>query len=86
MNRIKFGDVITLSDHNEYVVAGMTNYEGKEYLYLVDINKNQNIKFVVLHNTKVLLLSPRNDWELINLLLPRFLDNTKEFINFDEKE
>ena len=86
MNRIKCGDVITLSDKNEYAVTGITNYQDNEYLYLIDINNNRNIKFVLLNDTKVVVLNPKEDWNLISILLPRFLDSVKDLINFDEFE
>lgn len=86
MNRIKCGDVITLSDKNEYAVTGITNYQDNEYLYLIDINNNRNIKFVLLSDTKVVVLNPKEDWNLISILLPRFLDSVKDLINFDEFE
>ena len=36
-------DILTLSDDNEYLIAGKATYEHKVYLYLVDINNNKNL-------------------------------------------
>lgn len=38
-------DIITLDNDKEYVIASKTNYEGKIYYFLVDVNDNSNIKF-----------------------------------------
>ena len=77
MSKIKYSNIITLSDNNEYVVAGTANYNNKEYLYLIDINNNRNIKFAELNNNQVIVLK---DNKLIKELIPLFLDSTKENI------
>lgn len=39
-------DVITLDDGNKYMVSGATKYEEKDYLIIIDIKDNKNIKTV----------------------------------------
>ena len=43
---IQKGDLITLSNNKQYLVVSKIIYNSENYLYLVDINDNKNIKFV----------------------------------------
>ena len=60
----------------------MAYYQNKDYLYLIDINNNRNIKFAELRDNQVIILK---DNELIKTLLPLFLDSTKENIKINYK-
>ena len=47
------GDFLTLSDDIEYVVADLYSEGPKIYVYLVDINNNQNVIFARLENDEI---------------------------------
>ena len=80
MTNVKYKDILTLDDDNEYIVSGIAQYNNKNYLYLVDINNNINIKFVELSNNSIIELNKEKDNELIIKLLPLFLESTKKDI------
>lgn len=66
---MKVKDLVSLSDGCKYAVVQKIDYEGKEYYYLVDINKNENIKFGYQDNDEfVEVTNP----ELIRKLIPIF--------------
>ncbi len=58
--------VLTLSDKNQYVIVERIMYENNEYLYLVDINHNENIMFCKLDGAK---LKKIQDTELLGRLI-----------------
>ncbi len=70
-------DLVTLSDDNKYQVISKTNYEGLIYYYLVDMNDITNIKFLYENGDK---LTEVDDSDVINRLLPRFLEEIKDLI------
>jgi len=78
-------DIITLSDKNSYVVAGKTNYQESTYYYLVDKDNLGNIKFCV-HNPKNKSVIEIDDKDLIQTLLPLFLDSATKSITKEELE
>ena len=49
-------DIITLNDNNQYIVVGKIDYEAKTYYYLVDINKNENLKYCYQDNDELVEL------------------------------
>lgn len=70
-------DIVTLSDGNEYTVTSKINYEEKTYFCFV--NKNmQDMMFGVEKNGEVVELQ---DGNLIQKLLPLFMEETKKHIN-----
>ena len=79
--KIEIKDVITLSDSNKYVVCSKINYQGDNYLYLIDINNVENIKFTLekITNNKIKILEIENE-NLIRTLLPLFLEAGKDII------
>lgn len=78
---IDIKDVITLSDSNEYAVCSKTSYQGKEYIYLVDINNNENLKFgLVNQNEKSVNVTELKNPQLIQILLPLFYENAKHIL------
>lgn len=77
---IDIRDILALDDNNEYVVVSKISYEDKIYYYLVDKNKNENIKFCYEKEDNLVEL---NDKVLVTKLLPLFLDAAKS-INFDD--
>jgi len=77
---IDIRDILALDDNNEYVVVSKITYEDKIYYYLVDKNKNENIKFCYEKEDNLVEL---NDKVLVTKLLPLFLDAAKS-INFND--
>lgn len=77
MINVKYKDILTLDDNHEYVVSGVAQYNDNNYLYLVDINNNSNIKFAEFNNNLIIELNKDKDSKLINILLPLFLQSTK---------
>jgi len=73
-------DVLTFADKNDYVVVSKINYENKIYYYLVDINKNDNLKFCYEDNNELVEIE---DKELTTKLLPLFLEASKENLNIN---
>ena len=74
---IEIGDVVTLDDNNEYVVASKVNYEKKVYYYLIDINNNKNLMFCYEDNGE---LVESNNKEINTELLPLFYNTSKGII------
>ena len=74
-------DLLTLSDNNEYVVVSKTIYEDKSYLYLVDINNNENLKFCLERKDEQgYIVDEIEDTTLIQKLLPLFYESSKNII------
>lgn len=63
------GDLITLSDNNEYAVVENLNYDGKNYLYLIDINDKFNVMIVEYDADDVTEIV---DADLITILMNKF--------------
>lgn len=75
-------DLLTLSDNNEYVIVSKAIYEDKPYLYLVDINNSENIKFGLERQDSVgYIIDEIEDVVLIQTLLPLFYEASKNMIN-----
>ena len=75
---INIRDILELSDNNRYIVVSKVFYDGKDYLYLVDVNDNDNLKFCYLDNDEIVEIS---DKDINTRLLPLFLDKVKETIS-----
>ena len=74
---IDIKDILTLDDDNKYVVVSKVYFEGKDFLYLVDINNNANLKFCYVDNDE---LVESSDKELNTKLLPLFFDEIKDML------
>ena len=74
---IDIKDILTLDDDNKYVVVSKVYFEGKDFLYLVDVNNNANLKFCYVDNDE---LVESNDKELNTKLLPLFFDEIKDML------
>lgn len=71
-------DLVTLSDDNKYIVVQKIDYEGKTYYYLVDIDRNENIKFGYQDNDEfVEITNP----ELIRKLIPVFGEQAMKILD-----
>ncbi len=75
---INIKDILELSDNNRYIVVSKVFYDNKDYLYLVDVNDNDNLKFCYLDNDEIVEIS---DKDINTRLLPLFLDKVKETIS-----
>ena len=72
---INVGNVITLSNGNDYVISGITYKDDYTYLYLVNPNMKE-IKIVYLDNDEVVEIEDKNKIEeIINLFVKDFLNN-----------
>ncbi len=80
---ISIMDVLTLEDKNEYVVVSKVLYEDKNYMFLVDINNNKNIKFCYQDNDEVV---ESDDKDLNSRLLPLFYEQAKAIIESINEE
>ena len=75
---INIRDILELSDNNRYIVVSKVFYDGKDYLYLVDVNDNDNLKFCYLDKDEIVEIS---DKEINTKLLPLFFDKVKNTIS-----
>lgn len=79
---IEIKDTINLSDGNEYAVCSKTEYNGKYYLYLIDINNMKNIKFCEeIREGSTHKVAEIEDAELLKALLPMFYEAGKDVLN-----
>ena len=74
---INIGDILVLSDKNEYIVISEVNYNEKDYFYLTNKNNNE-IKFCYLDEDELVEI---NDETLITNLLPLFLDKAQKLFD-----
>lgn len=73
---------ITLDDGKEYVITSMAKYENDDYLYLVDINNMENIKFckLISHDGTESLQEIKDD-AILSKIIPILYASVKEEIN-----
>ena len=78
---IEIKDIIKLADNNSYVVCSRTEFQGITYFYLIDLENNENIKFVqeVQRDNKTVVIEVE-DKDLLQTLLPLFYENAKHII------
>ncbi len=50
MESLELFDILTLEDDKDYTVACMTNYQNAEYLYLIEVDEEEN---PVVNNQKI---------------------------------
>ena len=72
---INIKDILTLSDDNRYVVISKAQYENKQYLYLIDINNNENMKFCYINGNEII---ESNNKELNTKLIPLFYEKANQ--------
>jgi len=79
---IEMRDIIKLSDSNKYVVCSKTIYQEKNYLYLIDLANNENVKFgMEKQKGDKMIIVEIEDADLIRQLLPLFFEKAKIIIN-----
>ena len=77
---MKEKDLVSLSDKCTYVVVQKTEYEGKTYYYLIDINKNENIKFGYQDNDEfVEITNPELIRKLVTIFGKQAIEIIKEY-------
>jgi len=59
------GNILTLTDDNEYCVVDQFNDNGINYVYLVDINNNTNIIYGKLENDEIVEISDADELEKV---------------------
>lgn len=74
---INIKDILTLDDDNRYVVVSKIYYNGKDYLYLVDVENNENLKICYLDGEE---LVENNSKDLNTELLPLFFGKVKNIL------
>lgn len=74
---INIRDILTLDDDNRYVVVSKIYYNGKDYLYLVDTENNENLKICYLNGDE---LVENNSKDLNTELLPLFFGKIKNIL------
>lgn len=84
---IEIKDTINLSDGHEYAVCSKVLYEGRYYLYLIDIEDMKNIKFCEeIRDGGVLKVVELTSAELVKTLLPLFYEAGKSVLEeFNEE-
>lgn len=70
---VEKNDILTLSDNVKYLVVSKVMYEDFEYLYLVDIIDNFNMKFVKYENNELLKIENKN----LNYIMKLFMNDLK---------
>ncbi|MBR4262521.1 MAG: hypothetical protein IKQ35_04075 [Bacilli bacterium] len=69
--KLQVGEVITLSNNEEYVCVAFTNYKGSEYVYLITASKPVKVQFAkVTYQDQVHLTTvsdPTEKQELLKL-------------------
>lgn len=66
------GNTLILSDDKEYAVVDKFNENEVTYVYLIDINDNENKIFSKLENDEIVeIVEP----ELLEMVIKRFNDN-----------
>lgn len=74
---INIKDILSLDDNNEYVVVSKIYYNGKDYLYLVDIDNNENLKICYFDGDELI---ENNNKDLNTELLPLFFGKIKNIL------
>ena len=79
---IEIKDIIKLADNNSYVVCSRTEFQGITYFYLIDLENNENIKFVQekQKDNKTVVIEVE-DKDLLQTLLPLFYENAKHILD-----
>lgn len=69
---VEFGDVITLENEKEYVVASTCIYKNQFYSYLVNIKNSEDCILGVIKDDNLKLIQ---DAEIFIEVMPQILDN-----------
>ena len=72
--KIDLKDLLTIED-KEYAVAAKMKYNGKDYIYLVNISENSDVKFCLIENKRIFEIF---DKEIITELMKLITKNIKE--------
>ena len=80
--KVEIGDVLSLSNSNKYAVISKTTIERIDYLFLININNHNDIRYVYVENDSV---NKVKDEELLEKLKLIFLDNTLNYLKENQK-
>ena len=69
---IKKGDILTLSDDNEYTVVDMFSTNNNTYVYLVDINNIVNVIYGKVEKDEIVEISESDE---LNFVINTINDN-----------
>lgn len=72
---IEKGDLLTLSNNKTYIVASIIEYQGEEYIYLIEKDGISDIKFCVKESDDTLKIV--TDPNIIIKLITRFSEEIK---------
>lgn len=79
---LEFGDIITLENNKEYVVASTCNYKNDFFAYIVNINNSQDCVLGKIINEDFQIIQ---DINIFVEVMPLIFDNIDESIwNGDE--
>ena len=67
------GNILTLADDHQYSVVDFFQEYGCSYVYIVDIDKNDNIIFGKLENDEIVELTDSNELEKVIQLVNEHL-------------
>jgi hypothetical protein len=85
MEEIEMGDSITLDDNKEYFVSGKCIFDDIDYLSLVSVD-DYSLKFAALVGKQVVLLDNKEDKDIIDELVPLFLQSiAKEYMELSKE-
>ena len=82
---IDIKDTVTLNDNKKYIVVGKTDYENNIYYYLIDEVNVENIKFCVENKNRGNSIIEVADENLIQILLPLFVNSAKGYLEVEEQ-
>ena len=71
------GEIVTLSNREEYAVVSSIEYEGKNYVYLMNLEDYKNFKFCEFKDESLYVVQ---DSELIKKLIIKFNTDLKHNI------
>ena len=66
---MEIGNILTLSDDNEYAIVDYFIYNGVNYIYLVDINNNTNMIYAKVNNDEIIVLNDPDEIEHVIKLI-----------------
>lgn len=78
---LEFGDIVTLENDEEYLVASSCEYQSEIYIYLVNMKNSADCILAIVKNDE---LEQVIDVDVFNKVIPLILDNANEEILNEE--
>ena len=79
--RIDIRDILTLSNEKKYGVVSKASYNDKDYLFLINVDDNSDMKFCYQDNGEVVEVT---DKEINTKLIPLFYSVTARILGNQE--